>query len=242
MIAGRPFITDSYMHFLGERIKRALFLAVRLIDAFTGEILTRHVRVSLKEFPEIIPIINISDYVCFSGILKDDQEEFIIEPGLYTLKVELTPMQRNTYFLAIKNEQEEFVIQEGMEIPISLPKPDPKNPVETIYLSPTPSYNFSEHATLIRGKVFRAENSKPVMRAVVSSVYRAVDPDDFDREIEKTVTTQTNENGEYVLFFKQLETPNQRVLVRAKLEGRPLPPEFPEIEEGRTTKKINFTF
>lgn len=63
---------------------------------------------------------------------------------------------------------------------------DPKNPLEEIVLKPKPSYPFPDNATLLRGLV---TDNGPLINAVL-------------RVVGMQMETITDENGEFVLYFK----------------------------------------
>ena len=69
-----------------------------------------------------------------------------------------------------------------------------KNPVVTIAVTPRPSYPYSNNATLVRGLVVSStgSNSDPVVKAEVNVLNR----------IEQT---KTDENGEFALYFNNIE-------------------------------------
>jgi len=70
--------------------------------------------------------------------------------------------------------------------------PDPKNPVLEIALKPGPVYPFPENATLLRGVVRDIINvNEPIRNAKV-------------RVIDKSVETVTDEQGNFVLYFREI--------------------------------------
>jgi hypothetical protein len=77
------------------------------------------------------------------------------------------------------------------KLPIDTTGRDPKNPV-IINLKPKPSYLFPSDATLLRGLV---KNAVPVTGANVQVV-------------GKQISNKTDEKGEFVLYFKEMEEEN----------------------------------
>lgn len=133
----RPFITSKFSSYAGNTKKTQLSLAVRVVDESTvveenpeeTENIISGIQVYLKEDKEKKPILNLSGYYCFTDL----------NPGNYTLVVK-TAESKLGYFFPI-------------EVSLKIPLPNPLNPVQEIFLTPTPSYPFSAKATLIRGIV-----------------------------------------------------------------------------------------
>jgi hypothetical protein len=110
---------------------------------------------------------------------------------------------RNTsgYYLFLNIPEDDYTIKVGSNYYICLDdikaqfiKPNPGKPIEElaqeILLYPNPCYPFPNSATIIRGQV-KDENEKPVPHASVEL-------------IERPMTTYTDENGWYVIFFSSL--------------------------------------
>jgi hypothetical protein len=92
---------------------------------------------------------------------------------------------------------------------------DAKNPVVQIVLKPNPRYPFPARATLLRGV---ATNTVPVNGANVSV-------------IGKTITTVTDERGEFVLHFRGVKTEAVTIMIQ---KGGDTKSVGVTIEEGKT--------
>src|SRR5262249_32777892 len=147
------------------------------------------VRVRLKEFRRLSPILSRSGFFCFEGI----------PDGTYTLMVEPDPLTADWFFLRPRQGED---WKPGVERPIKLPLPDPLSPLEVATLAPKSSYPFPANATLTRGLVTKGSPSVSVVGAVVSASYNQVDPKDSDKVISVKIDTMTDAAGEYVLFFQ----------------------------------------
>lgn len=91
----------------------------------------------------------------------------------------------------------------------------PKTPVAGITLKPNARYPFPGHATLLRGVV---TNGAPVSGALVSVT-------------GKTMTSMTDEQGEFVLFFKGIKTEAITIVIQ---KGGDTKSTGATIEEGKT--------
>lgn len=94
-----------------------------------------------------------------------------------------------------------------------------KNPVVTIRLKPLPSFPFSNNATLVRG-VINDSDGHPVARACV--------------EVKnKSIKTESDENGEFVLYFSKIE--NKQISIDIDVEINGNKETFNQtLEEGKT--------
>ena len=92
---------------------------------------------------------------------------------------------------------------------------NPKHPVVEIVLKPTPSYPFPGSATLLRGVV---TDGTPVKGAAV-------------KVTAKTITTVTDGQGEFVLFFKGIKQEAITVVIQ---QGANTKSAAATIEEGKT--------
>jgi hypothetical protein len=91
-----------------------------------------------------------------------------------------------------------------------------KNLITEILLKPKPSYPFPGSATLVRGRVLK--NSNPVVDAEV-------------RVVENDIVTKTDENGEFVLYFKGIK--EKKIEIQIEKDG--YPKMEATIQEGKTT-------
>jgi len=93
---------------------------------------------------------------------------------------------------------------------------DAKNPVVQIVLKPNSQYSFPAGATLLRGVV---TNGSPVPGADVSVT-------------GKTIITNTDERGEFVLHFRGIKTETITIVIQ---KGGDTKSVGATIEEGKTT-------
>lgn len=249
MALTRPFITGRFIAHEGDLYVRRLSLAVRVVDAFTGRPTETPLRVLLKEVPpdapppvvedadadtdpraprkrfrRARPLRSLSGLICFEDMAA----------GEYRLLVEPDPVTADWYYLQPRLPTEPW--PQGFERVITLPLPDPQAPLETVTLSPKPSYPFPANATLVRGTVTRGAPAVGVPRAVVATTYEQVDPDDKDLTVAVDVQTQTDRDGHYVLFFRKLSDKAQEVEITATKDGAVFPPRKVTITEGATLK------
>jgi hypothetical protein len=92
----------------------------------------------------------------------------------------------------------------------------PSNPVVEIEITPKPSYPFPVHATLVSGLVMGTSN--PVVNAEVEV-------------IDKTIKTITDENGEFVLYFKGIKNEVINIKINKGADTKIVPA---TVEEGKT--------
>lgn len=228
MIYTRPFVTTRFVAHAGDSRTHVLSLAVEVLDAFTRRPAEVSLRVLLKERPRFSPLLTRGGFYCFEAV----------PAGTYTLLVEPDRTNADWFYLQPRPGEN---WSDGFERAVTLPMPDPKRPLETVALSPKPSYHFPPNATLIRGRVVRGANSDPIAAAVVKTNYSQVDPKDTSNQVAVDVETQTDIEGEFVLFFQALPTKFQTVTLTA-MKGAQLPPQPIEIEEGTTKTNIQFVF
>ena len=217
-----PFVTKRFVVHAGDIYSRRLSLAVSVIDAFTGKQASIPLRVRLKELPRARTLHSLGGFFGFEDI----------EAGNYTLVVEPDLTTADWFYLqplAGENWTDKF------ERPVTLPLPNPLSPLVIVTFSPKTSYPFPRNATLIRGTV--TENpSKKVAGAVVRSEYKQVNPNDVDQPpIKVVVETQSNSDGEYVLFFQKLPGKTSEVVVTAARNGQQVERKV-SITEGTMTK------
>lgn len=226
MIYQRPFVTSRFTAYAGDSITRRLSLAVTLVDAFTGQPPETAVDVFLKERRDRHqrgeePIRNRSGYYCFLDL----------SPGAYTLITEPDPIPSGYFLQPPSGGSWTFEFEQTVDIPLA----DPLAPVVVVTLSPHTGYAFPDHATLVRGRVVRGAD--PVTGAEVTSTYSRVDPDDFDNSINQTVGTQTDSNGDYVLFFKAPSASPQNIVVTAAADNQQASQPV-VLEEGKTAGPV----
>lgn len=224
----RPFVTRRFIAYGGESVSRQLSLAVRVMDAFTQQPALAPMRVYLKERARARALVNQSGVFCFLGI----------PAGEYTLVVEPDPTTADWFYLQPQAAEE---WSQNFERQVTLPLPDPKLPLLVVTLSPKSSYPFPQNATLVRGTVSQGAPPAKVASAVVGVDYEQVDPDDTGQTIPARVETQTDRNGEYVLFFQRLPANKQQVTVKAVKDGQQAERQL-EIQEGATQMSEPLTF
>lgn len=243
----RPFITRALVSYAGDSRTRGLRLAVRPIDTFTEEPPRAPLRIALKEMPRARAVQNLSGFFCFEGKVWKDKDEQDIDltykDGTYMLIVEPDPVRADWYYLE-PNPGTAWSFDFTRRI--TLPMPNKNNPVEEVRLAPNPAYPFANNSTLVRGTVFRGPgNTLPtVPGVVVRAIYQRTDPRDPTVSISHTVETQSDRQGDFVLFFKALFRSPQQVTVHPLRNGQPIPPESRTvtIQEGSTTDTVVLNF
>jgi hypothetical protein len=180
-----PYLTGQFTAYEGDKFTTVLSLAVRLIDDFTERETIDNIKVTIKE-GDIQAFRNLSGYYLFND------------------------MSAGNYNLAVASD---FYFPE--ELAVSVPQPDPKNPVVEVSLKPVPSYLFPSYATLVRGLV---SDGSPVAKAQVEV-------------LGKPIQTLTDEKGEFVLYFKGIEMENITVEIK---KGGNTKSVNATIEEGKT--------
>lgn len=118
-----------------------------------------------------------------------------------------TDVPNGNYTLTIEGEYY-FPVTKQIDLPLS----DNKKPVITVTLKPRPHYPFPTATTLVRG-VFR--NPEAVANAVIKVRNRPIE-------------TKTNEQGEFVLYFKGIKTED------IILEITDIEPVSAMVREGKT--------
>jgi hypothetical protein len=242
MIYTRPFVTKHFIAYAGDSRTTELSLAVKVIDAFTDRLPEVPLDVRLKQVSFIRPTRSISGFFCFEGqetVIVDGApiKRTTIPNGNYTLTVEPDPSSGNWYFLQPKAgdpwptnfERRVSVAPYVPPVPALPVKEQP--PLELVILTPTPAYPFPANATLIRGKVLPAGNA--ILRAVVSTDYDEVDPQDSTQTVQVHVETITDPEGEFALFFRRLPLRNQAITLQAVRNGPPVLVNT-QITEGTT--------
>jgi hypothetical protein len=148
-------------------------------------------------------------------IIKGGNRTAVRNLSGYFLFTDLTP---GTY--TVRVESEFYFPAEQTVDTTSL---NPKQPVAGIVLKPTPSYPFPGSATLLRGVV---TNGTPLPDAKVSVT-------------GKTITTVTNERGEFILFFAGIKKEAITVVIQKGANSKSV---AATIEEGKTasTGTIHF--
>ncbi len=181
-----PYVTDKFTAYPGDVISTHLSLAVQITDDYTKKEPLGDIQVKIKE-GNINAFKNLSGYYLLTGLAA----------GNYNLAVE-----------------SDFYFPE--EKAVTLPHPDPKNPVASVVVSPRPLYPFPSSATVLRGLV---SNANPVVDAEVSV-------------IGKTLKTKTDGRGEFVLYFKGIK--KEDITIEIKLSGNTKTVNS-TIEEGKMT-------
>jgi hypothetical protein len=181
-----PYVTETFTAYAGDVQITNLSLAVWLTDEYTEEKPVGRIKVMLNEV-EREAFRNLSGYYCFLDV------------------------PHGNYMLSFESE---FYFPVAM--PIAIPFPDPKNPVEEIVLEPHAGYPFPQNATLVRGVV--SSSTGPVVEADVTVV-------------GKSIETRTDDNGEFALFCEGIKKEN--VTIRAHKGGTTRVVNT-TIEEGKT--------
>jgi len=202
--------------------------------------------VELKELPHLQPVRNQSGFFCFEAKVEKDETSTLA--GEFTLIAEPDPVVANWFFMEPPTGKPwsfEFTRK------VTLPMKDPANPneptrwpQEPIRWAPNPSYPFPENSTLVRGVVQGPGQDPPKLPGiVVRATYKqtTTDPQATRPTIDHTIATQSDEKGEFVLFFQALPEPTQKITVTAVKNGQQIE-QSPEIKEGKTTSKVVFAF
>jgi hypothetical protein len=245
MIYSRPFTTKRFIAYAGDSRRRDLSLAVRVVDAFTERAPQVLLRVSLKELPDVRPLRSASGVFCFEGRETVTSEGVVvtrvpIPDGNYTLVVEPDPTGGNWFYLQpAPGDPWTNSFERPITLPLADPPlPDPPFPTSAgplpIMLAPRSPYPFPANATLVRGIVTQG-GPDGVAHVVVSSTYEQVDPADTTQTVFKDVETQTDREGEFVLFFKKLPLRTQQITVTASKDGDQVQEQV-LITEGTTLK------
>lgn len=180
-----PYVTNKFTAYPGDVKTTNLSLAVRLTDDYTEKEAIGYIKVILED-GDVKAVKNLSGYYLFNDLAA----------GNYTVSVE-----SDVYFA------EEKVV--------TMPLPDPRNPVVEIILKPVPAYPFPGNATLVRGLV---SNTNPVVNADV-------------KVLGKTIETKTDERGEFILYFKGIKTEGITIEIKKYGDIRTV---NTTIEEGKT--------
>ena len=232
----RPFVTRSLISYAGDSSQRRLALAVRPIDTFTGIPATAPMRIELKELPNARATRNQSGFFCFEGREDKNGNEMIYKAGDYTLIVEPDSAVADWFFLEPAPGQAwsfEFTRK------ITLPMKAPRTPEEPIRWAPSPSYPFPYNSTLVRGTVVQGGGPDPQKLAgvVVSTTYKQTDPQDTSATKDHPIETQSDNKGEFVLFFQALPGATQQISLTAVKNGQQIQQQA-NIMEGTATNEV----
>jgi hypothetical protein len=198
MIYQRPLVTSTFVAYEGDLHSRDLSLAVRLIDDFTRRPPDVRLRVLLNPAVGTIPIPRsvrgASGVYCFEDLPNAN----------YKLTIETEGATSPIY------------LQSPMDITIPLPAlPDPTIPLLEIVLSPSSAYPFPAGATLVRGVVRSTAMPNGLPDAVVSTTYDQVHPADEFLTAPANITTRSDADGQFALFFRRLPATTQQVTITA---------------------------
>lgn len=180
-----PYVTNKFTAYPGDAISTNLSLVIRLTDDYTEQEPIGYIKVILEE-GGIKAVKNLSGYYLFNDLAA----------GNYTVSIESD-------------------VYSAEEKVVTIPLPDPRNPVVEIILKPVPAYHFSGNATLVRGLV---SNTNPVMNADV-------------RVLGKTIESKTDERGEFVLYFKGIKTEVITIEIKKGVNTKTV---SATIDEGKT--------
>ncbi len=153
------------------------------------------------------------------------EKRAMVNPGGYYLFLDVAD---GDYTLKVQADNY-YSQEQDVALPLS------GDPVVELTLKPTPAYPFPRGATLIRG-IVRDTEGKPVPGATV-------------KVVGKGIENKTTEEGEFVLYFKNLteediikiggkryvrRNNSRRLMVRASHPDYRSKTESTEVEEGRT--------
>ncbi len=228
MSYARPFVTPSFTAYAGDSQTKDLSLAVNVVDTFTDLPAAVKLRVLLKERKQSKAIFNLRGLFCFEEV----------PDGHYTLVTEPDRVTADWFFLEPAPGDP---WPSGFESKVTLPVKGAQAPLVDVLLAPNPSYPFPPGATLLRGRVTHGGANHPAAGGVVSVDYDQADPQDPQHQtVVATIATQTDADGEYVLFFQELPAANQAVTVVAAFNGQQLQHQA-NIREGRAVS-LPFAF
>lgn len=105
----------------------------------------------------------------------------------------------------------------SQELTVNTSLLDPKDPVIEVILKPAPSYPFPSNATLIRGVI---SNSDPTM--INNLKIKAIEPN---------LETTTDENGEFVLYFKNMKNKDITIEISKDILSKKV---STSLDEGKT--------
>ena len=105
----------------------------------------------------------------------------------------------------------------SQELTVNTSLLNPKDPVIDIILKPVPCYPFPSNATLIRGVI-----SNPDPNMISKLKIKAIEP---------KLETTTDENGEFVLYFKNIKNKKITVEIRKNNLSKSV---NTNLEEGKT--------
>lgn len=113
----------------------------------------------------------------------------------------------------------------SQELTVNTSLLNPKDPVIDIILKPVPCYPFPSNATLIRGVI-----SNPDPNMINKLKIKAIEP---------KLETTTDENGEFVLYFKNMKNKKITVEIRKNNLSKSV---NTNLEEGKTRSLGNIIF
>lgn len=113
----------------------------------------------------------------------------------------------------------------SQELTVNTSLLNPKDPVIDIILKPVPCYPFPSNATLIRGVI-----SNPDPNMINKLKIKAIEP---------KLETTTDENGEFVLYFKNMK--NKKITVEI-MKNNLSKSVNTNLEEGKTRSLGNIIF
>ena len=229
------FMTDRFISSYGDVRHRRLVLVVEIIDNFTGRHPTIPLKVSLQGPVYLYPLRSREGLFCFEQFVHPGNVKNHFD-GEYIINIQSQFAATELFYLQTTN-QEGIMWKESLNCKITLPMQDPQAPVEHIYLSPKTAYPFPANTTLLRGKViYNGSNTRQgAVNALISCIYSQVDPEDIDSTVDQQIETLSDNNGEYVLYFKNLPRKKQQVVITVSTssESKRIPA---EIVENATTK------
>ena len=198
MTLPNPFRANRFIAYQDHTVARKVSLAVWLIDEVTGQKPTLDVTVRLKGVVQK-PVRNPSGYYCFTDLAD----------GNYTLVVKADPVRSDWFVTAVQD--------------ITLPRPDPLEPVAEIILKPKLSYPFPNHITLVRGFVTDNAGTEPRPLADVP-VYRLFKfTTDLLNDVISELTIQL-QNQEFPPELKTIFTENISIPLEESVTVTPKSP------------------
>ena len=232
------FMTDRFISSYGNVRHRQLVLVVEIIDNFTGRHPTIPLKVSLQGPAYLYPLRSRGGLFCFEQLVLPGnvQNHF---GGEYIIKIQSQFVATDLFYLQSTN-QEGKKWNESLDCKIILPMQDPQAPVEQIYLSPKTAYPFPANTTLLRGKVtYDASNTRQgAVNALISCIYSQVDPEDVDSTVDQQIETLSDNNGEYVLYFKNLPSKKQQTVITVSTSGESKRLSVEIVENATTIARV----
>jgi hypothetical protein len=266
----RPLVTPEFTSYAGDSLRARILLVLQLFDDFLRledvaavqqqggrRDLRRqnplgYVDIKVNGPREIAVIKNSSGFYCIT-LLEDNPRKAY--DGTYRILINADVNVSDHYLpeelgFTIKDGEVDRIIRDNQEHPA----PDRRSPVVDIILRPKSAYPFPENATLVRGMALVAPVTTPhteltpIAEAIVSTTFQQLQFDADDGEYKpkpRTIATHTDEQGEFVLFFKRVAKREQDIVeLKAEKNGRigQVNPVLPiKLREGNTTR-VNFSF